>query len=161
MIPLGAMVAVTGVSGSGKSTLVHDVLYKALETKRAGGSFKELCDRIEGDALINEVVLVDQSPIGRTPRSNPSTYLKAFDAIREVFAATPEAKKRGFSAGTFFLQHSRRPLRSLPGRRHGHRGDAVPRRRRAGLRGVPRHALQEQRARSALSRQKHSRSARR
>ncbi len=62
---------------------------------------KELCDRIEGEHLLQSVVLVDQSPIGRTPRSNPSTYLKAFDAIREVFAATPEAKKRGYTAGHF------------------------------------------------------------
>ena len=101
MFPLGAMVAVTGVSGSGKSTLIYDVLYKALEAKRAGVNFKELCDRIEGDTLIDQVVLVDQSPIGRTPRSNPATYLKAFDAIREVFAATPDAKRRGFGAGHF------------------------------------------------------------
>jgi excinuclease ABC subunit A len=101
MIPLHMLVAVTGVSGSGKSTLVHEVIYKAMGAKRAGGTFQELCDRIEGDQALHSVVLVDQSPIGRTPRSNPSTYLKAFDAIREVFAATPEAKKRGFSAGHF------------------------------------------------------------
>ena len=101
MFPLGTMVAVTGVSGSGKSTLIYDVLYKALEAKRAGVNFKELCDRIEGDALIDQVVLVDQSPIGRTPRSNPATYLKAFDAIRDVFASTPDAKRRGFGAGHF------------------------------------------------------------
>ena len=101
MIPLGLLVAVTGVSGSGKSTIVHDVIYKALEVKRSGGTFKELCDRIEGDHLLQGVVLVDQSPIGRTPRSNPSTYLKAFDAIRELFAATPDAKKRGYTPGHF------------------------------------------------------------
>ena len=101
MIPLGLLVAVTGVSGSGKSTIVHDVLYKTLEARRTGGTFKELCDRIEGDHLLQGVVLVDQSPIGRTPRSNPSTYLKAFDAIRELFAATPDAKKRGYSPGHF------------------------------------------------------------
>ena len=101
MIPLGMTVAITGVSGSGKSTLVHDVLYKALQAKKAGGNIKEFCKRIEGDNQIAEVVLVDQSPIGRTPRSNPSTYLKAFDAIREVFASTPEAKKCGYSAGHF------------------------------------------------------------
>jgi excinuclease ABC subunit A len=101
MFPLGTMVAVTGVSGSGKSTLIHDVLYKALEAKRAGVSFKELCDRIEGDTLLDQIVLVDQSPIGRTPRSNPATYLKAFDSIRDVFASTPDAKRRGFTPGHF------------------------------------------------------------
>jgi excinuclease ABC subunit A len=101
MFPLGTMIAITGVSGSGKSTLIHDVLFKALESKRAGVSFKELCDRIEGDTLIEQVVLVDQSPIGRTPRSNPATYLKAFDSIRDLFASTPDAKRRGLAAGSF------------------------------------------------------------
>jgi len=101
MIPLGMLVAVTGVSGSGKSTLVHDVLYKALEAKRTGGNWRAYCSRIEGDAAIEAIEMVDQSPIGRTPRSNPATYLKAFDPIRDVFAATPEAKKRGLTAGHF------------------------------------------------------------
>jgi excinuclease ABC subunit A len=101
MIPLHTLVAVTGVSGSGKSTLVHDVLCKALATKRAGGNFQHLCDRIEGDSHLSNVVLVDQSPIGRTPRSNPATYLKAFDAIREIFAGTPQARKRRFTPGHF------------------------------------------------------------
>jgi len=101
MIPLGTLTVVTGVSGSGKSTLVHDVLYKALAAKRVGGSVKEFCDRLDGDSNIREVVIVDQSPIGRTPRSNPATYLKAFDSIREVFADTPDAKRRGYAAGHF------------------------------------------------------------
>jgi excinuclease ABC subunit A len=101
MIPLGTLTVITGVSGSGKSTIVHDVLYKALTAKRNGSSVKEFCVRIEGDAEIREIVIVDQSPIGRTPRSNPATYLKAFDAIREVFADTPDAKRRGFTAGHF------------------------------------------------------------
>jgi len=101
MIPLGTLTVVTGVSGSGKSTLVHDVLYRALGAKRNGGSVKEFCDRLEGDSQITDVVIVDQSPIGRTPRSNPATYLKAFDAVREVFADTPDARRRGYSAGHF------------------------------------------------------------
>ena len=100
-IPLGTFTVVTGVSGSGKSTLVHDVLYRALAAKRNGGSVKEFCEGLEGDAGVREVVIVDQSAIGRTPRSNPATYLKAFDAIREVFAGTPDAKRRGYSAGHF------------------------------------------------------------
>ncbi len=101
MIPLGTLTVVTGVSGSGKSTLVHDVLYKALLAKKNGGVEKEFCERLDGDSHVREVVIVDQSPIGRTPRSNPATYLKAFDAIREVFADTPDAKRRGFAAGHF------------------------------------------------------------
>jgi excinuclease ABC subunit A len=101
MIPLGMLVAITGVSGSGKSTLVYDVLYKALQAKRTGGNWREVCDRLEGDSALTAIEMVDQSPIGRTPRSNPATYLKAFDPIREVFASTPESKKRSFTAGHF------------------------------------------------------------
>ncbi len=101
VIPLGMLVAITGVSGSGKSTLVYDVLHKSLQTKRTGGNWREFCDRLEGDAAVTAVEMVDQSPIGRTPRSNPATYLKAFDAIREVFASTPAAKKLSFTPGHF------------------------------------------------------------
>ena len=101
MLPLGVLTVVTGVSGSGKSTLVHNVLYRALSAHRGGGSIKEFCDGLEGEEYIQDLVIVDQSPIGRTPRSNPATYLKAFDAIRDVFADTPDAKRRGFSAGHF------------------------------------------------------------
>ncbi|MHB8677578.1 MAG: excinuclease ABC subunit UvrA [Candidatus Acidiferrales bacterium] len=101
MIPLGMIVAITGVSGSGKSTLVYDVLYKTLQEKRSGGNWREACEDIEGDAALSAVEMVDQSPIGRTPRSNPATYLKSFDSIREVFASTPDAKKRGYTAGHF------------------------------------------------------------
>src|ERR1022692_1288986 len=105
-IPLGMLVAITGVSGSGKSTLLHQVLYQALgEAKKqptAGPSRGAATwERLEGDQFIDEVVLVDQSPIGRTPRSNPGTYIKAFDAIRDLFASLPESKKRGFSSGHF------------------------------------------------------------
>jgi excinuclease ABC subunit A len=104
-IPLGMLVAITGVSGSGKSTLLHDVLYQALATakRQSNGSQPSSIawDAIEGDQYLDEVVLVDQSPIGRTPRSNPVTYIKAFDVIRDLFASLPEAQKRGFPAGYF------------------------------------------------------------
>jgi excinuclease ABC subunit A len=101
MIPLGLLVAITGVSGSGKSTLVYDILYKAIEAKRLGRNWREYCAGLEGDAQLQAIEMVDQSPIGRTPRSNPATYMKAFDSIREVFAATPDARKRGLTAGNF------------------------------------------------------------
>jgi excinuclease ABC subunit A len=101
-VPLGAFTCVTGVSGSGKSTLVHDVICAALlrrlgQGERAVGAHEAL----EGAGYVEEVVVVDQSPIGRTPRSNPVTYLKAFDGIREIFAATREARDRGLTASHF------------------------------------------------------------
>lgn len=101
-IPLEMLVCVTGVSGSGKSTLVHDVLYAGLKKQRGEwnahvGLFKE----IAGGENIHDIVLVDQSPIGRTPRSNPVTYIKAYDAIREVFASTQAAKSKGFGSSHF------------------------------------------------------------
>ncbi|HSZ60910.1 MAG TPA: excinuclease ABC subunit UvrA [Terriglobales bacterium] len=104
-IPLDMLVAITGVSGSGKSSLLHDVLYQAVATakRQTNGSAPSaiLWDSLDGEDYLDEVVLVDQSPIGRTPRSNPVTYIKAFDIIRELFASLPEAKKRGFPAGHF------------------------------------------------------------
>jgi excinuclease ABC subunit A len=101
-IPLGMLTCVTGVSGSGKSTLVHDVIYAAL--KRAKGDWDRrvgLHRKLEGSEFISDVVLVDQAPIGRTPRSNPVTYLKAFDPIRELFASTKDARTRGLTASHF------------------------------------------------------------
>ncbi|HVA01446.1 MAG TPA: excinuclease ABC subunit UvrA [Terriglobia bacterium] len=100
-IPLGLMVCISGVSGSGKSTLVHDVLYNAMMSRRGVAAPHAEFEALEGDEKIASVVLVDQSPLGRTPRSNPVTYIKAFDSIRELFASTPEAKKQRFSPGHF------------------------------------------------------------
>ena len=106
-IPLNLLCCITGVSGSGKSTLIHQVLYRALGqmlNREAGAGEPEpthLFRTLAGVQHLNDVVLVDQSPIGRTPRSNPVTYIKAFDEIRALFAAQPDAKRKGFSAGSF------------------------------------------------------------
>ena len=100
--PLGKFICVTGVSGSGKSTLIHQILYKALAQKFYGakdapGKHKE----IKGLANIDKVIIVDQSPIGKTPRSNPATYTGVFSHIRDLFAEMPEAKRRGYKPGRF------------------------------------------------------------
>jgi len=116
-IPLGSMVVVTGVSGSGKSTLVHDVIYRSMQALHKAPSveadpaipneeslepaLKLACRKLEGAETIRETVMIDQSPIGRTPRSNPVTYIKAFDLIRSLLASTRDAEKRGYTAGHF------------------------------------------------------------
>jgi excinuclease ABC subunit A len=101
-IPLNTLTCITGVSGSGKSTLVHDVLYAAVKRLKGGSDKRVGAHRkLEGTELLSDVVLVDQTPIGRTPRSNPVTYLKAFDPIREIFAGTKDAKARGLTASHF------------------------------------------------------------
>ncbi len=101
-IPLGVLTCVTGVSGSGKSTLVHDVIYAALKKTKGDWDRRVGTHRkLEGAEFVTDVVLVDQAPIGRTPRSNPVTYLKAFDPIRELFAATKDARSRGLTASHF------------------------------------------------------------
>ena len=101
-IPLNTLTVITGVSGSGKSTLVHDVIYAAL--KRAKGAWDKPVgehDGLDGAELVTDVTLVDQAPIGRTPRSNPVTYLKAFDPIRELFSKTKDARANGLTASHF------------------------------------------------------------
>lgn len=101
-LPLGKLICVTGVSGSGKSSLVNGVLYPVL----AKGANRALTypggyDRVEGLENLDKVICIDQSPIGRTPRSNPATYTGVFSDIRELFAKTPDAKRMGFTAGRF------------------------------------------------------------
>ncbi len=101
-IPIGLFTAVTGVSGSGKSTLIHDTLYQALMKKINRSSvIPGKYDQLIFDSDIDKVIVIDQSPIGRTPRSNPATYTKIFDAIRQAFAETKEAKVRGYKGGRF------------------------------------------------------------
>src|SRR5207244_7403259 len=101
-LPLGCFVTITGVSGSGKSTLVNDILYRALmqriyRSKVVPGRHRT----IEGDELLDKVINIDQSPIGRTPRSNPATYTGVFDSIRKLFSQTQEARVRGYLPGRF------------------------------------------------------------
>ena len=101
-IPLGVMAVVTGVSGSGKSSLVNEIVYKTLQRDLNRAHTRPgACDGVEGMEQLDKVIAIDQSPIGRTPRSNPATYTGLFDMIRKVFAATPEAKARGYKENRF------------------------------------------------------------
>jgi len=107
--PLGCLTALTGVSGSGKSTLLHDILYRQLESRLHGGHSARLhlgetvgtVGELAGWESLDDILLIDQSPIGRTPRSNPITYIKGFDEIRELFAGQPLARARNYTPGTF------------------------------------------------------------
>ncbi len=125
-IPLGTFTCVTGVSGSGKSSLINEVLFKALGAQlnrmkvRPGKH-----DAIEGMEQLDKVIAIDQSPIGRTPRSNPATYTNLFNLIRDLFASTPDAKA-GATGGPVLLQHQGRPLRGLRRRRYAEDRDALP-----------------------------------
>jgi excinuclease ABC subunit A len=101
-IPLGIMTVVTGVSGSGKSSLINEILYKTLAKKlNRAHTIPGKCKGIEGIDQLDKIIDIDQSPIGRTPRSNPATYTGVFDMIRDLFAGTPDAKARGYQKGRF------------------------------------------------------------
>ena len=140
-LPLQRLVCLSGVSGSGKSTLLDNVIYQGLLTQRLQPAEDPASiGAIRSDLEFGEIVLVDQSPVSRTPRSNPALYSEAWELIRELYAATPAAQAAGFSADQLLLQQRRRPLRPLPGARLRTHRDAVPLRRvRAvrGLRGPP------------------------
>ena len=142
-IPLGTFTCVTGVSGGGKSTFLIETLFKAA-SRRIMGSREHPADhdRIEGLEFLDKVIDIDQSPIGRTPRSNPATYTGAFTPIRDWFAGLPEAKARGYQPGPLLLQRQGRTLRGLPGRRRHQDRDALPAGRLRHLRRLPRQALQ-------------------
>jgi excinuclease ABC subunit A len=146
--PLRRFVCVTGVSGSGKSTLIQDILHPALR-KRLGkptetpGAFRALA----GAEHVNDIVFVDQSPIGRTTRSNPASYVGAFDAIRALFAKAPDAKARGLHHGHVQLQLGQWPLPHVQRQRLRARRDAVPLGCLPALPGLQRHALPRRSAR--------------
>ncbi len=142
-IPLGKFVAVTGVSGSGKSTLIVDVLYaKLAQTMYRAKTRPGKHRTIEGIEHLDKVIDIDQSPIGRTPRSNPATYVGLFTPMRELYANMPDSKARGYKPGSLQLQCQGRALRSLQGRRHHQDRDAVSARYLCALRRMQGQALQ-------------------
>ena len=172
-IPLGTFTCVTGVSGSGKSSLVNEILFK-----RLGADLNRMKVRpgrhkgIEGEEFLDKVINIDQSPIGRTPRSNPATYTGVFNDIRDLFASTQDAKARGYGPGRFSFnvrggrcssshirQLPRRPVRGLPGRRPHQDRDALPAGYLCALRGVQGPALQPRDPGSAVQGEKYLRSA--
>ena len=160
-LPLGTLIAVTGVSGSGKSSLMFDILDRAARQRFYGASdLPGEHDAIEGWEHLDKIVTIDQTAIGRTPRSNAATYTDAFTPIREAFAATPEARQRRTDRPALFVQRAGRPLRAMRGRGRADRGDALFARRAGALPGLSRAALQARGAGGAVSRLRHCPGAR-
>ena len=159
--PLGVFTCVTGVSGSGKSTLVNEILYRALARELHGAEAEPGAHERDraASSTIDKVIDIDQSPIGRTPRSNPATYIGLFTPIRELFALVPEARMRGYKPGRFSLQRQGRALRGLRGRRGDQDRDALPARRLRDLRGLRRPALQPRDAGDPVQGAQHRRRA--
>ncbi len=160
-IPLGVMAVVTGVSGSGKSSLVNEIVYKTLQRDLNRAHTRPgACDGVEGMEQLDKVIAIDQSPIGRTPRSNPATYTGLFDMIRKVFAATPEAKARGYKENRFSFNVRGGRCEGLLRRRYSAHRDALSGGYLRALRGLQGQALQPRDARGALQGQIHRRRAR-
>ena len=150
-IPLGCLVSVTGVSGSGKSTLINDILATVLANRLNGArQVPGRHTRITGLDNLDKLVRVDQSPIGRTPRSNPATYTGVWDQVRKLFAATTEAKVRGYQPGRFSFNVKGGRCEACSGRRHDQDRDELPARRLRPVRGVSRRPVQPGDPRGAL-----------
>ena len=152
-IPLGVLTCVTGVSGGGKSTFLIDTVYKAAARKLNGAREAPARARARSRAssMLDKVIDIDQSPIGRTPRSNPATYTGAFTPIRDWFAGLPRRQDARLRAGPLLVQRQGRALRGLPGRRRHQDRDALPARRLRHLRPVQGQALQPRDAGGACS----------
>ena len=145
-VPLGCFNVITGVSGSGKSSLMYEIIYRNLEARleaRFRTNETVNCREFKGTEYLGRAILIDQSPIGRTPRSNPVTYTGAWTHIRDLFAAEPEARARGWGAGQILVQPRRRALRGLRRQRRDRRRDAFPADGLRGLRHLQRQAIHE------------------